>query len=1039
MSMVPVKRFASLVLLLCALAPLCAQRTVTIESARSTEYVRTGEGEEQTERIVFRGDVVIAVRDGTIVSRIGAQEVVYDKTRDMLEARGSVTFDRKTGTNSSQKFSGDSLLFDIKDYEGVFLDGVVTQNSGKKSGDPYIVHSEITGRDSGGTMAFKNAMLTSCDSGEPHWSINASRIWLLPGNEIAILNGLFFIGPLPVLYIPAFYYPSDDMIVNPVFGYRTREGYFVQTTTYLSGRKQLESTNSSKTTFSNFLQSDTLKEQERHGLFLKNLETDLADKSPDYVKLMFDAYSTLGAMAGLEGNLSPKDGYIKNFRFSSLFGISRTVYLLSGNSVYTSYDLSGNEERNDGYFFGMEIPFRYRHEISFSMDKKPFRVSVSMPLISDPFFRKDFSDRSEDLNWFKFVLDQDKLATTNTVSEETSYSWNINASISPDVSFAAPWITSFTVSNLSGLMTFNSKTNTTVSDSFSPERRFFYPEIIRPQIKMSMGGTILSSARPSAPAKAVKADTGNIQDPFASEGGGQDGSQDTAGTERFIPSGGNSLIPSVQPLSSSYTLNWSFEPSFLHETRYNAKNWNEPSDVDWNTYASTYYQLRADGTVRGNFARSDQAFSLSSTLNFTGVYQDHPWLSEEVYSTEASRNAVLLTDYKANVYSVTNTSSSSFSPFRRDSLLKPVSMSWNLNSDIIRTVFTGTVDDPRWEVRTVEWSRQFIKTHTATATVGVSLANYDQTLRLTSNLPPLLESYAGTATFNHAFTTISMTTRLFERENLAKRWFWDPYTARATVYLPLQIRLSQEYVYNIEDNTHSRLHYALSRDPVSATFTMAHTYPYTLQSGSGWIVPPSTDKEFIPTSAGFAFNNSAKPLRLYTWKNRIFLQAQLSTSVNFDLLKLTDSFFVFTPGLTLKIHEFLDLSFSSTSRNDSIARYYQNWIDLSSPLPGETNIFTDLVKSFNFGNEQDRIESAFKLKNLALSLTHYLHDWTANLKITAIPELVDLSNGRKKYEFIPELVFMVQWKPISDIKTTVKSADGVFSLNVSDDDEDDAD
>ena len=40
--------------------------------------------------------------------------------------------------------------------------------------------------------------------------------------------------------MPFFYYPKDEMIFNPVFGYKPREGYYVQTTTYLVGRKPLQ-------------------------------------------------------------------------------------------------------------------------------------------------------------------------------------------------------------------------------------------------------------------------------------------------------------------------------------------------------------------------------------------------------------------------------------------------------------------------------------------------------------------------------------------------------------------------------------------------------------------------------------------------------------------------------------------------------------------------------------------------------------------------------------------------------------------------------
>ena len=105
-------------------------------------------------------------------------------------------------------------------------------------------------------------------------------------------------------------------------------------------------------------------------------------------------------------------------------------------------------------------------------------------------------------------------------------------------------------------------------------------------------------------------------------------------------------------------------------------------------------------------------------------------------------------------------------------------------------------------------------------------------------------------------------------------------------------------------------------------------------------------------------------------------------------------------------------------------------MDLPAPLPGETNLVTDLVKSFNFWNEQDRTATGYKLKSLSMEMTHYLHDWTANLKVSVKPELQ--TDGGYRYEFTPIITFVVQWKPISDIKTTVTSEKGVFSLNTTD-------
>jgi len=169
---------------------------------------------------------------------------------------------------------------------------------------------------------------------------------------------------------------------------------------------------------------------------------------------------------------------------------------------------------------------------------------------------------------------------------------------------------------------------------------------------------------------------------------------------------------------------------------------------------------------------------------------------------------------------------------------------------------------------------------------------------------------------------------------------------------------------------------------------------------------------------------------VYTWQNRMFLQAQLSSNLKFDLLKFTSSSFDFVPTITFKIKDFIDKSFSSNSTNEVVARYFQNVIHLPAELPGEKNLLVDLEKSFNFFDNKERSLSGFKLKSLSVEVTHYLHDWTANFKTTLKPELK--TNAAYYYEFVPEVTFVVQWKPISDIKTTVRSKEGVFTLNTPD-------
>lgn len=76
------KKWAILPLLvLFCVNTILADKTITIESARSTEYIKSSEEDisDIKEIIRFRGDVHIVITDGDSISKISADEILYDE------------------------------------------------------------------------------------------------------------------------------------------------------------------------------------------------------------------------------------------------------------------------------------------------------------------------------------------------------------------------------------------------------------------------------------------------------------------------------------------------------------------------------------------------------------------------------------------------------------------------------------------------------------------------------------------------------------------------------------------------------------------------------------------------------------------------------------------------------------------------------------------------------------------------------------------------------------------------------------------------
>ena len=221
---------------------------ISIDSAQKSEYKKDPETGDDI--IVLNGGVSISVTRGGTKTVITADSVNYDRKTEMLYATGSVTLKSSGGgSTGGQDVTANSLLFNTSTLEGVFDNGRAVQTQSDAinlpSGSTLIVASNIFGRDSSSTIAFKDGVLTFCDNPNPHWKISATRIWLLPGGEFAFFNAILFVGHIPLAYFPAFYYPKDELIFNPVFGYSDRTGYFMQSTTYILGRKPLQSSTTS--------------------------------------------------------------------------------------------------------------------------------------------------------------------------------------------------------------------------------------------------------------------------------------------------------------------------------------------------------------------------------------------------------------------------------------------------------------------------------------------------------------------------------------------------------------------------------------------------------------------------------------------------------------------------------------------------------------------------------------------------------------------------------------------------------------------------
>lgn len=501
--------------------------TITIENSMQTSYKKSEDGGEDL--IELEGAVEISVKKGSNKTSIKADKVTYNRATEMLFASGNVEIVTEGASAGGEKTTANSLLMNTSTLEGVFDGGRVVQTKSDAlnlpSGSTLIVFSDLFGKSQSNTISFKNSKLTFCDDEDPHWHIDATRTWLLPGGEFAFFNALLYVGPVPVLYLPAFYYPKDELIFNPVFSKSDRKGFTVQNTYYIMGRKPLQSSSSSsssseETTSSaealkglyNFMKPTTLKEQERQGLILHNLDENYSGTTSTYLKVMADYYSKLGYFAGLEGVFQPKNKNITNLKFNVDLGFSKTLF---ANNDYSFISSAGKTYWDQSNFMGLKVPFRYGANLELSLSK-PFRTTIQMPLYTDPFFYYDFMVRQESMDWISYFLQGDD--TTSTQSEYSTFAWKISNSYSPTLPSALkPYISSLSIKLDSSLNFGTATANFKESDkeritkniangdswsSYTPERKFYYPTEVTPATaSFSLSGTLFQWPLPSSSTK----------------------------------------------------------------------------------------------------------------------------------------------------------------------------------------------------------------------------------------------------------------------------------------------------------------------------------------------------------------------------------------------------------------------------------------------------------------------------------------------------------------------------------------------------------
>jgi lipopolysaccharide assembly outer membrane protein LptD (OstA) len=1018
------------------------RKVITIESARSTEYFKIEVVDEEYARL--SGEVKVSLKDGDAVHRIKAWEILFNRTRNILTASGGVEYIKEEG-DKIETFRGESITVNIDNWSSIFLGGV-SERSLQSDNTTYLFSGTVISRNDEEVTILNKASISNANNEESLWSLNASRVWLLPGSDFAIFNAVLKVGEIPVMYIPFFYYPADEVIFHPVIGFRTREGNFVQTTTYLLGRPRANS--STQSSITKILGNSSDMEKKREGLFLRSTGKKAVDTSTASLKVMVDYYANLGAYFGAD-LLTPKVGILGSTDVSLGLGLTRSIGRDSGGNYspfYPSYD--GTSDWNSSNLFSMDVPFRYRFKMSSSVSGKYGSFSWNIPYYSDPWVDRDFLNRAEEMDWVNMI--QKGAAVEAEETSETQmgvYSWQFTGQLNPKFPNMSPYISGISISGISSTISFKTRDNrnkylSTDIKRYSPNSAFFFPDTATLySISGSISGTPLNfGSTASNQAASGSAKTEDQADPLRDIGVPRSPWEAAAPEAEQKKDPADKLKPPVlgQTFNLSragtprFSMDYRFAPTSTSELQFRSaeSNWPEYSDIDWSENSSVLSTIGGDASTTFKLDHSAGLYSNTFTFSGNGSWRQYAYLNEEAEAyldtsgntDPAKVNEARRSQYSQSFFTTSYGYTGSIRPLYQNSVWSSSSIEYSLKGLAVKSNFIGTGDDPEWEMQYGDWTKEKVDNHQFSANIAAAIMEKTQNVRISADLPPKDSAVSWDATFRVWILDANARMRILFPGEEDKRKL-EPFYTTETFRFGNFGNLTHNMTLDTELREFTLITTALNLTAWGLTMQYAATrmqgYEYKpgTGAGTGWVQktgdPSLQSRDF---TLGFNKNFSQKDL----WKQRLNYSVGINSSLNLDLQRYTSSKFSLSLSFTLGISKFLDMSLSATSENAMIYWYFKD-LPMFDDLPpelrsGEYNLFTDLVDSFRFDNDELRRKSGFKMKSFRISATHHLGDWNAVLGITMSPYRPANS---PKYEINNEVSFLIQWVPISEIKSDI--------------------
>ena len=938
----------------------------------SLQILNSDSLKENNGTVILDGNVSISFSYGDEKPKtLSSSTLILDTENKKITALGNVVFIDGQKDAAIQEIKADvfTLLWEKGDF---VISGGTTETTRKNSEEEsvsFFTTGETLSYSSSGYMLYDKGYITS-NPRDAYSSISASRIAILPGEDMFMSSMFFNIGRVPMFYLPFFFYPGSRILGNPVFGFSSSKGAFVNTTFELFGHYPGIEEADESSSFSSILKAtgDQSSYVPKGFYYGEEENADISTQfldSDSYLALFLDSFS------GSDGVSLPKGGLHAALSGEFILFMGKLRIKVLDGIGYTSPVSKKNEK------------FRFYGENSVELSAFGFNLKLSYPFYSDQYVLRDFSSRLTGFSISPLLGEETNLPKDK--SSISSFSRSLSGSWSLPSKYTGFYLSSFSLKNISFNETY--KYN-------SSKDEFLISEIESPSLSFSLSGSLfdLKSIADTKEAKENESATEKekIIDPLLGE--------------KYKFSNDDSKSATKTP-ETNLKAGWSFSGDVLNEKTY------------------------SNGEEKGSLS----SYVLSGKVNMDGVLGNILSIKNTLTPSYSLKNTKTVYSSYDGATVKENVSINNNLNITIPSLFLNYTLSLKLYSldDVSETKIYDNGDNVESNSREetpFTWDKSSVKTHEIqfSKTFDSSFGKFSGKLSLV--LPPLSLSITPSLSYSYNIFSSSFSWSFKEIDDVIKPQKSNLKFSLTGNYASLSV----ESQYGFDGFTGSydpgklRIYGSLSLYTKDKKYSIEEKVDYVPENSSGyssWFNGLTTNIKLGALSSSIVYSSvgdneidlekislktDIKSQSIQLWKGRIYASLSLKSSLNYLNRDKNRSSFSIEPQIIFSIAQFLDFQLSFVTENNSIGSYFIG--DAFSV----NKVIDDLKNSMDFFGE-GRNNTSFILRSISLEAIHVMDDWNLNCKYST--EIVKSSVvGGSVYTLRPSFSVFLSWKTMPDLK-----------------------